>query len=123
MKDEMNADDRVYGSTGWMIGDVLTLRPKWSEEKAKGWLEVNAKYIQDAMVRAGWAAMEALMTPVPEDVEGPGYANFYDISDKVLFSVPCSTPKAGEDLAERLYGQDESIADWTYTAKPEGKVG
>lgn len=56
----------VYATAAWVPGDVLSLRPGWTDEQAEEWLEDNAKHIEEAMVRAGWEAMEALL-PVDED--------------------------------------------------------
>ena len=40
------------------------MRPEWTNEQAKEWLEDNEKYIEDVMITAGWEAIEAL---IPEE--------------------------------------------------------
>lgn len=57
----MNTEKTRYAAVRWSIDDVLSLRPKMTPEAAEEFLVENQKYIQDAMVEAGWAAMEALL--------------------------------------------------------------
>jgi hypothetical protein len=50
-----------FAETCWSVDDVLGTRPDWSDAQAHAWLESNAGLIQDAMVEAGWDAIDALM--------------------------------------------------------------
>ena len=52
---------KKFASVSWSVDDLLSLRPDWSESQAEEWLFENQKYLQDAMVQAGWAAMENLL--------------------------------------------------------------
>lgn len=55
------ADHVTYATVTWQAGDVQTMAPKMATERAEEWLQDNGKYIQDAMVEAGWAAIETLL--------------------------------------------------------------
>ena len=57
-----------YAEAQWVASDVASLRPDWTEEQAEEWLSFNEKYIRDAMIRAGWSAIETLLPP---EGEGP----------------------------------------------------
>lgn len=46
------------------------------------------------------------------------YANFYDIEDNCLFSVEISSERQGEDLADKVYGSDNRVEDWSITDEP-----
>jgi hypothetical protein len=50
-----------FGEACWSVDDVLGLRSEWSEEKARGFLIAVQGHIQDAMVEAGWFAIEELL--------------------------------------------------------------
>lgn len=52
----------TYATTSWTIGDVKTLAPQLSDEQAEEFLYNNGKYIQEAVVSAGWTAIESLLT-------------------------------------------------------------
>jgi hypothetical protein len=54
------ADLVTYAHVAWHVEDLedLTDMPR---EQAEEWLENNAKYIQEAMVGAGWAAIDTLL--------------------------------------------------------------
>ena len=54
---------KKYAALAWTPGDVQTLRPDWSYEKAQQWLEDNEGYIRDRLCELGWEVMEALMIP------------------------------------------------------------
>jgi hypothetical protein len=55
-----------HAQVAWRAEDVLTLRPKWSAEKANEWLMDNEDHIQCAMIERGWVAIESLL---PEEEE------------------------------------------------------
>jgi hypothetical protein len=55
-------DVRV-ASVSWSSGDIQSLRPDWSSAKCIDFLVENGRYIQDAMVQAGWDAIESLLPP------------------------------------------------------------
>jgi hypothetical protein len=52
---------KEYAKVTWDIVDIESLRPEWSVWKCKDFLEENARYIQDAMIVAGWDAIESLL--------------------------------------------------------------
>jgi len=54
----------------WDWSDIKHLRPTWSDEVCKEWLEHNKKYIQNGGVEDGWQVIEALLPPKgePSDV-------------------------------------------------------
>jgi len=51
----------TYAEVKWSVGDVETLRPNWTEAQYIEFLSDNGKYIQEAMVLAGWEAMRELI--------------------------------------------------------------
>ncbi len=53
-------DPVTYGTVTWQAGDVQTIAV-FTAKRAEEWLANNAKYIQEAMVEAGWGAMETLL--------------------------------------------------------------
>ena len=53
--------DKTYAHVTWSVEDIATLRPEWSDEKAMSFLVDNEQYIQEAMVQAGWDAIESLL--------------------------------------------------------------
>ena len=60
----------VLGTAGWMVADVHQLREDqgwsvWSDDDAFIWLQSHEKYMLEAMIRAGWSAMESLMDDGP----------------------------------------------------------
>ena len=58
----------VEAGTKFVAGDVTSLRQDWTEDRAEEWLSENATYIADAMVAAGWNAIETLL-PMGERTE------------------------------------------------------
>ena len=50
----------------WQIGDIQSLRPVWSDKQCVEFLLANGRHIEDAMIQAGWTAIEALL-PEEED--------------------------------------------------------
>lgn len=61
-----------YADTRWSADDVMAHADNndkvMTQEQAESFLEENGKYIVDAMVRAGWDAIEALidLTELPD---------------------------------------------------------
>lgn len=49
----------LRASVHWKAEDVME-RKKCSRAKAEDWLSENRKYIEDAMVQAGWSVIETL---------------------------------------------------------------
>ena len=60
----------TFAEAKWSVGDVKTLRPDWDDSKCFNFLMDNGKYIQEAMVLAGWEAMRELIGGENEDEEG-----------------------------------------------------
>ena len=50
-----------FATVSWTATDVQDLKPSWTIEQCEAWLEDNAKYIQEAVVRSGYEAIEALL--------------------------------------------------------------
>ena len=50
-----------FAEVAWVIEDILSLRPEWSDEKAEEWLSSNEKYIQEIMIERGWEAIDCLL--------------------------------------------------------------
>jgi riboflavin biosynthesis pyrimidine reductase len=50
-----------FAETCWSIDDVRQFRPDISDEAARKFLGQRAGLIQDAMVEAGWEAIETLL--------------------------------------------------------------
>jgi hypothetical protein len=55
-----------YARVRWSPRDIQELRPSWTLLQCQVWLEDNQKYIVDAMIPAGWDAIEALL-PLEND--------------------------------------------------------
>ena len=45
----------------WITDDILQLRPDWTPERAKEWLDDNCKVIQGTMCETGWSCIEELL--------------------------------------------------------------
>jgi len=50
-----------FAETCWSIDDVTDRRAAWTEERTRDWLTRYSGLIQDAMVEAGWEAIDALL--------------------------------------------------------------
>lgn len=50
-----------FAETCWSIDDVRSRRPGWTDVQTREWLLRHAGLIQDAMVEAGWGAIDALL--------------------------------------------------------------
>jgi len=50
-----------FAETCWSIDDVRRFRPDISDDNARNFLERRQGLIQDAMVEAGWEAIETLL--------------------------------------------------------------
>lgn len=55
--------DLRMASVSWSPGDIQSLRPDWPLAQCIDFLVENGRYIQDAMVQAGWDAIESLLPP------------------------------------------------------------
>lgn len=58
---EQAENEGIYGSTGWMIGDIKGKLPHLTDEEAEEWLLTHEEKLRDAMVRAGWEAIDAII--------------------------------------------------------------
>jgi hypothetical protein len=56
-----------YAQVAWQIGDIKSLKPNWTDERCADFLQSNSKYIQDAMVEAGWYCIETFLPPKPRE--------------------------------------------------------
>lgn len=50
-----------FATVSWTVEDVLEIRPEWTPEQAKTWLEDNQKSMRDRLIELGWQVMENLM--------------------------------------------------------------
>ena len=50
-----------FAGVSWRISDLETLRPSWTRPRIRQWWCDNERRIQDAMVMAGWEAIETLL--------------------------------------------------------------
>ena len=55
-----------HAEVAWRAEDVLTLRPKWSAEKANEWLAYHEVEIQVATIERGWQLIESLLNAEEE---------------------------------------------------------
>ncbi len=46
-----------HAQVAWQIGDIKSLRPNWTDEQCADFLRANTKYIQEAMLSAGWTCI------------------------------------------------------------------
>lgn len=56
-----------FAHASWQVGDIKSLRPGWTDEQCADFLSANSRYIEDAMVQAGWTAIEVLLPPKEEE--------------------------------------------------------
>lgn len=54
-------------SVSWCADDIQSVRPEWTVGQCLDFLVDNDRYIQDAMTRAGWDAIESLLPPRPRE--------------------------------------------------------
>lgn len=59
-RDEIETALGKHASACWVVDDVLTVKKGMSRAEAEEWLESNSKYIQEAMIQAGWNVIETL---------------------------------------------------------------
>ena len=52
---------KKFAAVAWTPADVQELRPGWTLKQCEIWLEDNAKYIQEALVKRGFEAIEDLL--------------------------------------------------------------
>jgi hypothetical protein len=55
------AQRRDYATITWDVGDVRRLRPQWSDQQARVFLERVERHLAAATLLAGWAALESLI--------------------------------------------------------------
>lgn len=55
----------------WGVSDILALRPRWTEEQAEGWLNANARRIEEYLVDKGWQQLESLLDEKKPDDSCP----------------------------------------------------
>ena len=58
-----------FAKVVWQAGDVQSIRPNWSDERAEQWLADNQRHIQDRLVELGWEVIEDLLGDEDEDDE------------------------------------------------------
>ena len=58
---EMVKKREWFAVVRWSVEDVQERRPSWGTETCKAWLENHQEAIQEAMVTAGWDAIDALL--------------------------------------------------------------
>jgi hypothetical protein len=56
-----------HAQVAWQIGDIKALRPALNDEQCADFLRRNSKYIQEAMVAAGWTCIETFLPPKPRE--------------------------------------------------------
>lgn len=49
---------KLYAVTGFTVDDVLTLRPKWTDEQCAAWLQKYEQDIRAEQLQAGYESME-----------------------------------------------------------------
>ena len=50
-----------FASVSWCVDDIKELRPDWSDDECHTFLTNYEGRIQDAMVSAGWEAIDVLL--------------------------------------------------------------
>lgn len=55
-------EKKKYAKVSWNTVDILDLKPNWTEDQAEEFLSNNEHHIQDAMVQAGWEAIDTLLS-------------------------------------------------------------
>ena len=58
---EMVKKREWFAVVRWSVEDVQERKPSWSNETCQGWLKEHEGAIQEAMVSAGWDAIDALL--------------------------------------------------------------
>jgi hypothetical protein len=77
---EFSADATV--SSGFSPEDIQSLRSTWTIEQCQDFLDENRKYIEDAMVEAGWESIESLL-PSENDEPPPLFMGRFLIGQRV----------------------------------------
>lgn len=52
---------KLYAVTGFTVDDVLTLRPKWTDEECAAWLQKHESDIRAEQLQAGYESMENIL--------------------------------------------------------------
>ena len=63
----MSVTERSYILIGWSPSDIQVIRPKWSLEKCKDWLEDNERYLDGLFIAAGWAILDDSITATEDE--------------------------------------------------------
>lgn len=62
---------RYYASCRWLPGNVLALRPDWTEEQATDWLAENENTLRYRTIEFGWEVLATLLDPSKASNENP----------------------------------------------------
>jgi hypothetical protein len=57
----MKLETTKYAEVSWCVFDIHELRPNWTVQECASFLSREGRHIQDAMVSAGWSAIEDLL--------------------------------------------------------------
>ena len=57
----MKPEIAKYAEVSWCVFDILEMRPTWTIQQCENFLSTYGKLIRDAMVIAGWSAIESLL--------------------------------------------------------------
>ncbi len=63
----LDSKQTLYASTGWMVEDIKSLKPHWSDSKCVAFLEHWDSKIVEQMVLAGWNAIEEALEEEKDD--------------------------------------------------------
>ena len=60
------AKRKYFAIVRWMIDDVQTRRPDWTEEQCKTWLEKNERALEDMLTEYGNGCLDQMLEEVTE---------------------------------------------------------
>jgi len=104
---------KKFAAVAWTAADVQELKPSWSLEECKVWLEDNAKYIQEALVQKGNEVIEDLLPEVNEQE----VITLYKVEKDGRLAVGPRTPAEIEAISHNA-GPDLPGIHWEIITDP-----
>lgn len=56
------AEEKYYAKVMWHVDDIKKLKPSWSEEQCRKFLEENEKNMRDRITELGWGVMQTFVS-------------------------------------------------------------
>ena len=52
---------KYFAVVRWMVEDVQSIRPEWTQKKCREWLEEHEEHIQESAIQDGWQYLELFL--------------------------------------------------------------